>query len=467
MKTIKARIEKLIDTQHIDIHQIGLYSISGEYYEAAKILQNNGIFPSAIVKLFDNENLEVESGIPFSRIDLFLKNNKNPCIFVDKKSYLLYRNDFKNKGLIINKNLIIDFEIKSFSFYIMLFLYDLNHTRKNILRKVIGKLKAIKTYSKAAYNLICGYNVYRKIRTSASSLNTPIYVYDYSGMGDVFVFCLLLNGNMGQIENGEFLLTVIGNVSKRITEMFSLNNVIKLTAKESKNLTYLAGVLGNDLNIHPMTPFPAHLYTDIYSHYIYGKKLNMLEAYQYTFLSLKRANISYPNLKTDSATVTALFEKYELTPQNTVIISPYANTILGYPKEFWENIVASLVQNGFDVCTNCTGREQAIKGAKAFPFSLECSEEVINYAGYFLGIRSGFCDVICNSNAFKYIVYPDYPIFNSNVYEFCSLRKMGIGKNFREICWDYTDLNVLQKHIIKSFIHAKLYNNAKENDKRK
>ena len=107
--------------------------------------------------------------------------------------------------------------------------------------------------------------------------------------------------------------------------------------------------------------------------------------------------------------------------------------------------------------TQCAGREKPIKGAKSFPFPLEKAEAVLDYAGYFLGLRSGFCDLICNSEAFKYVINPDYPIFNSNVYEFCSFYKMNIGKNIKEICWGYEDMKTLQECVIHSFVNARKY----------
>ena len=64
-------------------------------------------------------------------------------------------------------------------------------------------------------------------------------------------------------------------------------------------------------------------------------------------------------------------------------------------------IVVELIKLGVTVCTNCAGREKPIKGAKSFPFPLEKAEAVLDYAGYFLGLRSGFCDLICINKPLK------------------------------------------------------------------
>lgn len=454
---LKTRVEKLIDKYNLNQSQVGLCCLDGEYYEAAKIFQNNGIFPKAVISVFDNKNGNKYSGIPVKSIEEFLCENSNPCILVDQRTYLFHKNELNENGFFLKKNLFVDFDKKINVYF---HIYVIKKEIEKFTKKILGKIRALKTYTKSLTNLISGYKVYIGIYKKYNKSSKPIYVYDYSGMGDVYVFCLLLKANLLQIAPQGTILTVIGGVSERVTKLFDMSEsvtVIKLTKTESKNLTYLANIAEEKLNLHPMTPFPAHVYTDFYSHYLYGKKLNMLEAYSYTMFSLKSPAIIYPDLKIEIEQVKELFDKYNLEQGNTVIVSPYANTIIGYEPLFWEQIVDELIKIGFTVCTNCAGREKPIKGAKSFPFPLEKAEAVLDYAGYFLGLRSGFCDLICNSKAFKYIINPDYPIFNSNVYEFCSFYKMNIGKNIKEICWGYEDIKTLQECIIHSFVNARKY----------
>lgn len=457
MNDIKTKIERLIDEYNLVNNQIGLCSLNGEYYEAAKIFQNNGIFPTAIVNVFVNQKGKKYLGIPVVSLKDFIENNSMPCVFIDRFTYREYRDEIEKNGYIRGKNLFVDFENKKD----IVFLINTSIKQIEIVyKKFKGKIKALKTYTKKIVDLIVGYKIYKDIRIKYHEKDKPIYVYDYSGMGDVYVFCLLLKMNIEKIAPNGMLLTVVGGVSVRVTKLFNMEDtvtVIKLTKKESQTLTYLAGLAEEKLNIHPMTPFPANLYTDFYSHYLYGKKINMLEAYSYTMFSLETPKVAYPELNIEESQICKMFEQHDLKRGNTVIISPYANTIIGYEPLFWEKVVEKLKKEGFDVCTNCAGREKAINGAKAFPFPLELAEAVLNYAGYFLGLRSGFCDLICNAEAFKYIIYPDYLIFNSNVYEFCSFEKMKIGRNIKEICWDYDDMNMLQKCIVHSFVNARKY----------
>lgn len=462
MISIKNTVERLIDNKNLNLFQIGLFSIDCEFYEVAKILYNNGIFPKAIVSLFDNNIEENIMGIPFCSIYQFSNNYNEAVILIRLSEYIAYKDILKKNGFIINKNLFVDCEVKNLLQICVYSCRNIHHTMKITIQKFRGKLKGIKRYIHCFWDQIQGYILYRKIRKQYQNCDMPIYIYDYTGMGDIYVFCLFLGANYNTISPNGIVLTVIGNVGKRITAFFQIERVITLTRKESAFLTHFSRLMGNKFNLHPITPFPAHMHTDVYSHFIYGKKLNMAEAYKIVMFSLNNNLISYPVFKKQPDKVKELFDHYNLCPHNTVIISPYANTILGYSKEFWLHLVQQLKGEGFNVCTNCSGREKPLANTIAFSFPLEIAEEVADYAGYFLGLRSGFCDLICNSIAYKCIIYPDYPIFNSNVYDFCSLKKMNIGKNYKEICWAYDDLNTLQLIIIKSFKHAKIYKKTNE-----
>ncbi len=449
MSSIKKRIEYLIDQKNIKQYPIGLFTIDYELYEVAKILQNNGILPQAIIYPYVNRKV-IEMGIPVYSLNQFSNAFPNAIILIRNIDYEFYKYILNQNGFFINQNIFVDFEIKRFHFYI-------KKMKKNICNKCIqfpvffsAKYAGIKKYTHCFIDQISGYNVYRKIRQKYPT--QKIYVYDYSGIGDVYVFCMHLSANLEFRHSKDIVLTVIGNSSKRVAKIFDIPNVINLSDSESEKLTHLSRLMGEKLNIWPITPFPSHLHTDMYSHYLYGKKINMSEAYQYVMFSISKKNIKYPVVKSEITDIENFFKEKGLQKGKTLIISPYANTILGYKIEFWMNISEKMKKKGFFVCTNCSGREKEIPGTVKLNFSLEMAEEVIDYAGYFLGLRSGFCDIICNSIAPKFIIYPDYKIFNSNVYEFCSFSKMKIGKNIKEFCWGYQNLGALESKICEAIL---------------
>lgn len=457
MSDIKEKIERLIDHGKLNQKQVGLFSLHFELYDAAKILHNAGIFPDAVVQPYEGNEM-YQMGIPVRSLKAFSSDQSETVILIRMADYLQHRRLLSQYGYVINQNLYVDCEIKSLFFRIRLQWGDFWAKARNLKSRCVGTYHALRKYIHCFYDQFCGYRIYRNLRKNYP--RERIYVYDYTGMGDVYVFCLYLNACSLQIAPEGMAVTVIGNVSKRVADMFQIPNIVKLTRKDSAKLTHLARLMGERLNLYPMTPFPSHLHTDIYSHYLFGKQINMADAYRCVMFDLETDEKAYPELPSQADNVEQLFTEHQLQPGNTVIISPYANTIIGYAPDFWERVTDKLKQWGFTVCTNCSGKEKALPGTVRLSFPLEIAQEVLDYAGYFVGLRSGFCDIICNSAAFKCVLYPDYPIFNSNVYAFCSFEQMRIGRNYKEICWDYQDLPILADLTVKSVQHAAVYRNA-------
>lgn len=82
------------------------------------------------------------------------------------------------------------------------------------------------------------------------------------------------------------------------------------------------------------------------------------------------------------------------------MLSPYSNTLADLPNIFWDELARKLKQAGFAVCTNSDGKtEAAIEGTSSIFVPLTIAPQFIAYAGYFIGVRSGFCDVISGTDA--------------------------------------------------------------------
>lgn len=451
MKRCKDLVEKLVQDKKLKGKIVGLVSLDFGYYEIAKALITCGIDICLVGNSEKNQRKEVASIDSYSFDSFKKKYGEQAILIIFSYDYGRYLFAIRKNGWKINKTVFLDCEKKNM---LKLGIWHLRsaknkvgfylHTTPMIIRHCLFNVKRL--------GAICyGFLIYQKIRRSYPDKKRPIYVYDYSGLGDVYVFCLYLNGNEKELSSKDIILTVIGNGCKKVTDLFRLPNVEVLSSLESICLTYLSNIAGPDLDIHPLTPFPQHVFSDIYAHYLYGKRLNMAEVYAHVLLGLREARILYPSigLGDNSNKLNNFFSKtHQLRQGKTVIISPYANTVIGYPTSFWILLIQKLIGLGFSVYTNCNGSEPEITGAPALDFPLEIAEQVLNYAGFFVGIRSGFCDIICNTSAYKVIIYPEYEIFNSSVYDFCSFEKMKIGKNFKEIQWDYSSLNKLCEIII-------------------
>ncbi len=92
----------------------------------------------------------------------------------------------------------------------------------------------------------------------------------------------------------------------------------------------------------------------------------------------------------------------------SVIFSPYAKSVVEFPANFWKPIVDDFVQRGYKCFTNVSGDEKPLEGTMSISPQINELQSAIEWAGNFVGIRNGLCDIISNADANKIILYPDY-----------------------------------------------------------
>ena len=74
---------------------------------------------------------------------------------------------------------------------------------------------------------------------------------------------------------------------------------------------------------------------------------------------------------------------------------------------FWEEVCEWLLKNDFSVAINSKNHEASIKSKyNAVEIPLQEVIPFANYCGFFIGIRSGFCELICFSSCHKKVIYP-------------------------------------------------------------
>jgi hypothetical protein len=102
------------------------------------------------------------------------------------------------------------------------------------------------------------------------------------------------------------------------------------------------------------------------------------------------------------------FDNVEGVPAGTsVIIAPYAKSVIAPPPSFWEGIVAEQTAAGRAVYTNVAGNEQPLPGTLPLRVPLSQMVAAVEHAGTFIALRSGLCDVVHTAMARKIAVYPD------------------------------------------------------------
>lgn len=155
--------------------------------------------------------------------------------------------------------------------------------------------------------------------------------------------------------------------------------------------------------------------------------------------------------------IDAIFSKNNLKKNKTVVIAPYSTCLGGLGDAFWGPIVKNLKAAGLSVCCNCNGTEKPVTGTEGVFIEFKYLLNFINSAGYFIGIRSGLCDVISSCSAQMIVVHPYQSVQwgNGNAIRYVGLVNMGLndGHNLLELelSENDDDKRRVQRQIIEKF----------------
>lgn len=266
----------------------------------------------------------------------------------------------------------------------------------------------------------------------------------FSGQsGDLFNALVYLKEYVRAVgmEN-QFLLTVVGEPCYKVAKMFDISCVEKVNLLETKKLIYLYELCGKKINILPVHSSEAHVKNTVYTKLIRRKNITLGKMYKYqSFLLNTLTKPQLPEYIRNSSYVKEMFEKEKYPVNRTVLVSPYANSYMddGILKE-WENFCTWLKKNGYKVLTNCGNEsEQPIAGTEGVFIPLEYIVDFIEHAGWFVGIRSGLCDIICGAQCKKIIFYKEDIYGRGDYTSFHSLKGM-------ELCDDAIELKYCREN---------------------
>ncbi|MCR3757800.1 ADP-heptose--LPS heptosyltransferase [Clostridium felsineum] len=286
-----------------------------------------------------------------------------------------------------------------------------------------------KEFDKARESVISGYSLFEVLQKKYGS-NTTIFVCPYKGLGDIYISCSYLNEYIRKNNISNYVITVVGNSYARIAHMFNIKDVKVITQEESDNIVNLSRMIeAKDIKLKVLAYNNKFIYTDVLGNFQNNEKFNWGMLFKSFVMGIDDKAIKTeirPIYREEY--IVKLFKDKNLKKGKTVIISKSANTIVGIKEDLWEEIVEILIQNEYTVCTNIAGtNDKPIKKTIPLDFSLEDAIGVIEYGGFFIGIRSGLCDLISSAKAKKIIIYPDKKSM------FYSIEKMGLSDDVIEV----------------------------------
>ena len=295
-----------------------------------------------------------------------------------------------------------------------------------------------------------GYEAYVEIRKKYN--NKSIWLMHQPSLGDLYIFSLFLPTalNKKSISECDCVLVVTKNSVRKLAEILGFRNIELITFDEAnKNWLIMMRMFGDKIDVHNAVYHGENL---IFQTLVHFSEVSFKDSFtKYVFKEIKDEKPIYPSFPKRKNIVKKIFEENNLIPGKTVLISPYAgHFIASISKKQWNRLVEGLIEKGYCVCTNSGGRDEpALEGTSAPFIDLIDCVEFVEQAGYFIGIRSGFCDLICMADCKKTVIYETgAPAGSINYFGF---EKMGLGKNIKEVVNDCINTDELIDELISDY----------------
>jgi hypothetical protein len=238
---------------------------------------------------------------------------------------------------------------------------------------------------------------------------------------------------------GRYVLIVVNKGCYRTAKLFRMENVLQVSKTAMFLLKKASMALGGRLA-------PLRLLNDsfVYTNGLWLARglrgLNFAQMFKACVFRLDGgAAPEFPPKPADSQAAGGFLRERGLQEGRTVILAPYATTLFNsVPMPVWERLAARLLAMGYSVCTNSSGAgEPAVAGTQAAFFPIGRVAEIAERAGWFIGVRSGLCDIVSGAACVKIILYPRGFVFGAGTYlDYFGMGRMGLCGDAVELEYD-------------------------------
>ncbi len=281
----------------------------------------------------------------------------------------------------------------------------------------------------------------------------PIFLCPYTGTGDIYLIGTFWNEYLKRNNISDYIFVVVSKACAKVAEIFNIRNVQQITQVEGSYIVEFYKLCGEKTGIKILNDSWLELRANPLQRFRGFKGLYFTEIFRkFVFDFEDNVKPVQPELKNVDSELLPVFDKYQLRVGNTVVLSPYSNTLSDLPMAFWTELSEDLKIRGFDVCTNCGADEIPIDRTKAVFVPLNIAPQFIEKAGFFVGVRSGFCDCISAADAKKIILYDKRNRFiNCSAFEYFSLKNMGLCEDAVELEYETEHTDALKEQILSYF----------------
>lgn len=221
----------------------------------------------------------------------------------------------------------------------------------------------------------------------------------FPALGDVYYMMSYLPYFLERKGASEYVIFTVGGACAQVARMFGAERVEILTQKEMDE--QIQAVLYTE----DASAFIAHHdrpYVQTVYRALYIKKLTLEELYRCGVFGLQETGVPYkPNcLQT--------YPQLDRIPRGrSVILSPYAKSVTNISSMYWQQVTEYFRDKGYAIYTNVAGEEEPLEGTFPLAAPLSQMQSIAEWAGVFVGLRSGLCDVLKWADCKKIALYPD------------------------------------------------------------
>lgn len=316
-----------------------------------------------------------------------------------------------------------------------------------LLRKIRKRIKRCHIIGIPAvffYRVLTGYWAYRRIiKTFPPDKDVKIFFMDYGGSGDTYLSCAYLAARQEITEKSFFVAA--GSLSLKIARLFDFKGYLEVSPDRAFSVRIMERFCGVPLRLQPL------LYES--DPLGYSGILRLMAGHRgLDFMSMLKIGLEVncgipyeekpwrqPEFPYDPVEVDKIFRTHGLAPGKIVLLAPYAGkqNMWGIPMEFYTKLAAQLRAAGYTVCTNSGDpqKEPPVPGTLPLLVPHHLMRPFCERAGYFIGLRSGLCDIISAVKLRAKIVL--YPVVRTEgiafFREFFSLKNMGLCEDAVEL----------------------------------
>lgn len=296
-----------------------------------------------------------------------------------------------------------------------------------------GRLKEIKSLIRKKTPFIEDmykvWNGERELRHIRNRYGEDTHIFLMRGAtGDTYLQLALIDNYIKERNISSYKIVSDSAGCEDLGLLFHEKNLIAMNGYKVESIEKAYMLLGSKkLNLTILFPWTYSLYFNR-CRIRMTERFHFMDTYQYYVLNLKEdMRIKIPQFRSLTQNSLEKLVPKGLVKGKTVIIAPEAHSITQLETGLWNRIIDGLIQKGYAVIMNI-GQNEGYHAPDYF-CAYEESVPLLEYAGFFIGLRSGLCDIISSAKCQKVIIYPakisraDYGEHRTEI-EFCGLKKM-------------------------------------------